>query len=109
MMTPQFFSSINKCYKSSVDMTMHLSQSSYTYVYATVFVTIIFKSEKMWHPFEGGYYLRAATIRGMYACMRIIICIFYSASLATQVNEASYFIVHGNQIYKTVWTPQNVG
>ena len=46
--------------------------------------TIIFRSGKMRHLFDGGYLLR-------YAYTRIIVCILYSVSVVSQVNETFCF------------------
>ena len=67
--------------------------------------TIIFRSGGC------GVYLRAGTIAcTMYAYMRIIVRILYSASVASQVDEVFCFdiIVRGHHVYKTVWTLQRL-
>ena len=61
--------------------------------------TIIFRSRKMRHLFEGGY-----NSRFVYTCYSIIL---YSVkNIASQVDKAFCFdnIVRGHHIYKTVWT-----
>ena len=58
--------------------------------------------------FKGGYnYMHMLK----YAYARIIVCILFSASVASQMDESFYFesIVHGHHIYKTVWTLQKAG
>ena len=53
---------------------------------------------------EGGY-----LSRDMYT--HTVVCILYSASVASQVDDEFCFdsIVCGHHVYKTVWTPQIAG
>ena len=62
-----------------------------------------FRSKKMWCLFEGGYHSK-------YVYTRIIVQILYSASLASQDNEACCFdsTVCGNPYTRQCWLEEDV-